>query len=269
MLLGVGFTSMGQDLNSYKYVLVPSKFDFLKESNQYQMNELAVFLFEKYGFKTYMANGEKPTDWAQESCNTLYADIIEGGGLFVTTLKVELKDCKNHLLFTSEEGNSKEKDFKKAYQEALRNAFKSIDKINYTYFENKQNKATSSLIQDTGVPSAEKDIEEIVIPAIPQKSEMKMDVVQPAVSTITNRKVYTNGNLEFYIVSSDYGFNLFKTQMEAPFAKLINTSREEYFIYSTISSNGIAFFDSSGNLNIEILNSKDNSTSIKTYKLQN
>ena len=38
------------NLNDYKYIIVPNKFDFLKEKDQYQLNSLAAFLFNKYGF---------------------------------------------------------------------------------------------------------------------------------------------------------------------------------------------------------------------------
>ena len=43
------------NLNDYKYVIVPNKFDFLKENDQYQLNSLAAFLFEKYGFRLKFA----------------------------------------------------------------------------------------------------------------------------------------------------------------------------------------------------------------------
>ena len=46
------------NLNDYKYVIVPKKYDFLKEADQYQINSLSKFLFNKYGFQTLM-EGEK------------------------------------------------------------------------------------------------------------------------------------------------------------------------------------------------------------------
>ena len=38
------------NLNQYKYVIVPKKYEFLKEANQYQMNALTKFLFENRVF---------------------------------------------------------------------------------------------------------------------------------------------------------------------------------------------------------------------------
>ena len=38
------------DLNQYKYVAVPDRFDFLKTSDQYQLSSLTQFLLTKKGF---------------------------------------------------------------------------------------------------------------------------------------------------------------------------------------------------------------------------
>ena len=54
LVLAMSNSSTGQSLNDYKYVIVPGKFDFLKESDKYQLNSLTKFLFEKYGFEAYL-----------------------------------------------------------------------------------------------------------------------------------------------------------------------------------------------------------------------
>jgi bisphosphoglycerate-dependent phosphoglycerate mutase len=82
-------------------------------------------------------------------------------------------------------------------------------------------------------------------------------------------KVYVSGNVEFYILNTDFGYQLFQSQMEEPFAKLVKTGSENHFIYSTIQGQGIAYFDKDGNLTVEILNARDNSTSTKTYSIKN
>jgi len=267
LFIGVCFTGVGQNLNSYKYVVIPEKFDFLKESNQYQMNELAKFLFEKYGFSAFMASELKPSDISMDPCNTLYADVKDDSGLLQTKLQVLLKDCRNNIVFTSEEGKSREKDFKKAYQEALRAAFKYVQTINYTYSENTEKQVESIPVVNTPKPSVEKEVEEVIVSAIPKELSKKPEAV--SVKAPINRTEFTSGSLEFYLIKTDFGFQLFQSQMEEPFAKLIKTNSEGYFIYSTISINGIAFFDASGNLNVEVLAVDGNSTSTKIYKLKN
>ncbi|CAM4182503.1 hypothetical protein [Gillisia hiemivivida] len=274
LLIGFCFTSVGQNLNSYKYVSVPEKFDFLKESNEYQMNELTKFLFEKYGFTAILENEEVPSDFSKQDCNILYADLIDNSGLFKTSLQISLKDCKNKQIFLSEEGSSREKEYKKAYQEALRDAFSSFETVNYSYDQNsvtgesvvaskQEEKENEKPVQENTKPKPE-----VILTAIPQVSK-EASTIEKSASANKNEKVYVSGNVEFYILNTDFGYQLFQSQMEEPFAKLVKTGSENHFIYSTIQGQGIAYFDKDGNLNVEILNALDNSTSIKTYNIKN
>ncbi len=272
LLVGICFTTIGQNLNSYKYVVVPEQYDFLKESNQYQLNELTKFLFEKYGFNAILVTDEKPLDWAQESCNSLYTDIKEDSRLFVTKLQLVLKDCRNQVLFTSEEGSSREKDYKKAYQEALRNAFKSIDAVDYKYEKNSEKAIKEISVQQKQKntdPVIEKEqetkVEEVIISAIPRETEK----VAKGLDSKSNKKDFVSGEMEFYLLSTDFGFQLYQNKMQEPFAKLIKTQSPNNFIYSTIQNQGIAYFDKNGNLIVEIINIQDNSTSIKIYESKN
>ncbi|MFB9056417.1 hypothetical protein ACFFU9_06625 [Mariniflexile ostreae] len=121
------------ELDHYKYVIVAKKFEFLKEPNQYRLNELAQFLFDKYGFETFIEGEDYPEDLLRNRCLALKADVLKDSGMFKTKLKVEMKDCNDRLVYTSEEGESREKEYSKAYSEALRNAFNSIEALHYSY----------------------------------------------------------------------------------------------------------------------------------------
>lgn len=268
LIIGICFTSLGQNLNSYKYVVVPEKFDFLKEANQYQMNELTKFLFEKYDFKAVMTNEERPADFSMQPCNALFADVIQESGFLQTKLKVVLKDCRNLVVFTSEEGKSKEKDFKKAYQESLRDAFKAVAALSYQYEKNHLNFV---VINETETPkntknlvTPEKERGEVLVSAIPKKQQNTAENL----NLTTGEKSYFSGDLEVYLLSTDFGFQIFQKEMEEPFAKLVKTKNSGYFIYSTFQNNGIAYFDENENLNIEIISKDGNSTSLKTYQVR-
>ena len=121
------------NLNSYKYVIVPNKFDFLKNKDQYQLNSLTQFLFNKYGLEALMEGEAYPEDLAKNRCLAVRSDVINESSMFKTKLGVELKDCSDQLVYTSELGESREKDYAKAYMQALRAAFKSIEALNYNY----------------------------------------------------------------------------------------------------------------------------------------
>ena len=47
-----------KSINNYKYVIVPSKFDFVKGKDKYQTSSLTKFLFNKYGFTAFLDDEE-------------------------------------------------------------------------------------------------------------------------------------------------------------------------------------------------------------------
>ena len=102
-------------------VVVPNKFAFLKSDNEYQLNILTKFLIEKQGFKAYMEN-EVPAELLNTPCNLLKADVKNESNMMTSKLRLVLTDCANKEVFSSEVGKSREKEYKKSYQEALRNA---------------------------------------------------------------------------------------------------------------------------------------------------
>ncbi|KJD37288.1 hypothetical protein PW52_01130 [Tamlana sedimentorum] len=131
LLCSAGFAQ--KNLNNYKYVIVQNKYDFLKEADQYQLNSLTKFLFEKYGFEAVLEGENFPEEMAFNRCLALSSDVIKDSGMFKTKLSVQLKDCNGALVFTSQLGESREKEYKVAYHEALRDAFKSIELLNHKY----------------------------------------------------------------------------------------------------------------------------------------
>ena len=102
-------------------VVVPNTFAFLKSDNEYQLNILTKFLIEKQGFKAYMEN-EVPAELLNTPCNLLKADVKNESNMMTSKLRLVLTDCTNKEVFSSEVGKSREKEYKKSYQEALRNA---------------------------------------------------------------------------------------------------------------------------------------------------
>lgn len=133
LLLLVASVNFAQDLNQYKYVLVPAKFSFLKEKNQYNLNLLSKMYMQQFGFETYFDNDDAPNDFFENNCNKIYFDVLEDNNMFATKLTVVLKDCKGKVLFTSKEGVNKEKEYKVSYNLALREALNSMKSIQYKY----------------------------------------------------------------------------------------------------------------------------------------
>lgn len=111
-----------QSMNDYSFVQVPDTFSFLYGADQHQLNSLTKFLFNKHGFNAYFSE-ELPN---VRKCDGLYAEVEGTPGFIYTKITVVVKDCKGNELFRSAEGRSKEKEYKRAYHEALRSAFTSI-----------------------------------------------------------------------------------------------------------------------------------------------
>lgn len=127
-----------QNVNNYKYVIVPVRFDFAKKTDQYQTSSLTKFLFNKYGFTTFLSNEKLPDDLAKNRCKALTGRVKDLSGVFKTKVSIELTDCYNKVVFLSKEGKTKSKDYKKGYHEAIRNAFKSIQSLKYKYDSSKE-----------------------------------------------------------------------------------------------------------------------------------
>ena len=118
------------NLDQYKYVSVPNRFDFIKSSDQFQISSLAKFLLTKNKF-TVLENLEKyPADLAANQCLLLNLNVEQIKGFLKTKLEVQFLNCKNQVVFKSDIGMSREKDFKTAYHQALRAAFSSVSEAN-------------------------------------------------------------------------------------------------------------------------------------------
>jgi len=162
-LFFITLSSAQNSLNDYKYVIVPNQFDFQREADQYRLNSLSKFLFEKNGFIALKEGDALPKELVENGCLSLNADVLKGNGMFKTKLRIELKNCRGEVVYTSDEGISRKKKYMVAYNEALRGAFKSFSFMDYKY--NPSNKSNASTIANAN------DKEKEVIRAL--KEEIK------------------------------------------------------------------------------------------------
>lgn len=140
-LLIAFFSFLGFGQNSNIYVMLPNQFEFQKKANDFQLNSLTKFLLEKENFKVFLEN-ETPEEIIKNPCNSLKANVLNTSGMFITKLQLILTDCKGKQVFASEIGKSREKEFKKAYQEALRDAFSAGNKLANFKQNHKQDAST-------------------------------------------------------------------------------------------------------------------------------
>ena len=149
LISAIGFS---QSINDYKAVIVPLKYDFTKTENQYRLSTMTKSNLLKAGFPAFYTNEEIPAEYG-DRCQLLYIDVKKDSGFLVTKLYVEFKNCYGKVVYTSEIGKSKEKDYETAYKESLDLAFVSISKLHYRYSGNAVTSSSKIPHSTTVVPS--------------------------------------------------------------------------------------------------------------------
>ncbi len=131
LLLGVMSASYSQ-LNSYKYIIVPKKFDIFNEENLHHTSTLVKFLFQEEGFNV-VYDDALPEDVADKRCLGAVVDLEKESTLLTTRLTIVIKDCAGTEVYRAVQGSSREKEFRKAYHEAIRASFVSFSSMDYKY----------------------------------------------------------------------------------------------------------------------------------------
>ncbi|MEZ4858245.1 MAG: hypothetical protein R2781_05485 [Flavobacteriaceae bacterium] len=112
-----------EKLSSYSFIVVPKKFDFQFGEDEYQLNSLLKFLFNKHGFHAYF-DDELPD---VKRCDGLRAEVMGDPGFVWCKVIISIIDCEGNVLYKSHEGKSKLKEYSKMYNDAMRKAFESIE----------------------------------------------------------------------------------------------------------------------------------------------
>lgn len=207
-----------KSINNYKYVIVPNQFNFFKTPDKYQTSSLTKFLFNKHGFKAFLSNEQLPDDLSNNRCLALKVNVKNNSGMFTTKNIIELQDCNDKVVFVSQEGRSREKQYKESYHEAIRNAFKSIEKLNYSYTPLEK----------------EKVLEKSVPVVVTTTKVIKEEMVNTTVSKDSEKVLYAQ--------EIKNGFQLVNTKPEVVF-QILKTSIKDVFVIK--DKNGILYKEGS------------------------
>ncbi|MEH6536446.1 MAG: hypothetical protein V7719_08650 [Psychroserpens sp.] len=210
-----------EKINNYKYIVVPNQYDFQKTQDQYQLNSLTKFLFNKYGYTAYLENDDFPNDLGANNCLALKAitRVIKGGFL-VSKIQIDLVDCKNRVVASSQVGKSKEKNRKKAYQETVRAAFITYQFFDYKYNGNAIKTEENTVVEIPEVKEAkeeEEEEEEKVIETINSSEEKVEESVKQELVGIVEAKaeIVTSAADNKYLLYAqpiDNGFQIVDTE---------------------------------------------------------
>ena len=218
-------------VNNYKFIVVPDRFDFLKQKDEYKTSSLTKFLLKKNGFTVFLNSEQYPKDLIDNACSGLKALVLDKSSMFKIKVIIELRDCSNRLLYTSKEGVSKLKEFKKGFQEAIRNAHASMIDVVFEPF----------LLEPIG-----KDKKEIVIVNPVLVKEVKEIKLEVELSVITNieeaAQVSPTNNIALdstlYAQPKENGFQLINLKPQVVFV-ILNTGAKD--IYVIKDKNGLLY----------------------------
>lgn len=217
-ILFISALGMAQSgLNDYNMAIIPSKFSFQKEDNQYRINSTIKSFLKQKGFEVYLSNDALPEGFMDYNCNKVFVNAVEDNSMFKTAIKVEFKDCKGVVLFTTDFGETREKEYAKAYNEALLLSLKSFEKAKYkysgkTYYdEEAQEKLKSKDIVDVSVGTIKSEKSEMsikVINSITQKELVlyktsKQDVFLCNQNGKSGVVLYKGGSWYFEFIEND------------------------------------------------------------------
>ena len=190
-LFGISQFGFSQQNTDYQYIIIPKQFSFQKEVNQFNLNILSKFLLEKNNFKCVW-DDKIPEN--SNSCDGLRFNIINNSNLLKTKLIATLTACKGNVVYTSQEGKSGEKDFKKGYSEALRKALANTNSIS-------MKKITPDKKEDNATYTPDNPIDNIKI------QESNLNITKLTLKEIENKIILINENNEEV-------FSLQKTSLE-------------------------------------------------------
>ena len=226
--LGSSTISFGQ-LNNYKYVVVPTRFQVFNEDNKFRTSTFIKYLFNSEGFSAVYGDN-LPEDLLKNRCLGVNVQLIDDSSLFVTKTQIRLTYCNGFLVLMSQEGRSKIKDYEQAYREAISESFGSFRGLNYSYkpAEQKVNATESVTI------SFKNDVKSL-------ESESQAKTNKEAIETRAAAAIQSSPALEvLYAQPINGGYQLVDTKPQVVYL-LKSTSRPDVFLVNKDGKNGVVF----------------------------
>ena len=231
------FTGFSQKerLSNYRYIVVPKKFDFQFQEDQYQLNSLLKFLFNKNGFHAYF--DEELPDFSR--CDGLRAEVTGTPGFIWCNVQISIKDCDGNIVFVSEEGKSKLKEYSKMYNEALRRAFESIEVL---FVQQKEERLLTDFSEE-----ASKNEENVQ-----NENSLKDDPLHLPIAKYNN---YSKGGNSYLLRKSQEGYSLYEestsAESELKYEGKIFLVEGVVFFEDSDKNRFLASFDAEGNFTIQ------------------
>ena len=244
-VFAASMTMRGQ-LNEYKYIIVPKKFETFKKENQYLTSTMVKYLFTQKGFIP-VYDDALPEDLTNNRCLGLLANIIDDSSFFSTNVTVTLKDCQSIEVFRTVEGKTKIKEFTAAYKDALEKAFVSFDGMNYAYTPKKSEEKvadtqTITVSYKDDVKKLEEKTQTAVVKQEATLENQSYESVEPEPSTFTKAEEKTESmpitSSLLYAQPTENGYQLVDSTPKVVM-KLMSTSVDNVFLTDYEGNSGV------------------------------
>jgi len=256
----IGYSTFAQsNLDDYKYIIVPKKFDAFKNINKHQTSTLMKYLFTNKGFIT-VYDDQLPEDLKFNRCLGVTADLQDDSSMFSTKTTINLTDCNNNIVFSTVQGISKEKQYKEAYNEAIREAMRSFNGINYTYTVKKEENDAVTVNFKDDVRKLDQSKADIVMQA---EKAMEETIVKKEPAIISKETEKT----QYYKDNTPVESNIKKTETEKPSFKSLEAKKTNIkdMWYAQATNTGYQLVDSSPKVRMNLMKSStDNVFMAKT-----
>lgn len=241
-LVLIGYTGVGQvDLNAYKYIIIPKTLGEFEKQNQYLTSTLLKHEFVQKGF-TAVYDGALPNDLLLDRCLGLTAFLKDDSSTFRTKISIVLKDCQGQEVYGTPQGSSREKEYSKAYKEAIQKAMVSFTNSDYSYSEKDDVAEPITLSFKNDVKSLDLDS----LSSGMNSSKNKSKVIRQT-STLANQSFKS-----MEPVASDIKQGAAKKAFETTLDPGITNDE---LLYAQPITNGYQLLDSSSNVTMKLLNS--------------
>lgn len=236
-----------EDLNNYKYIIVPKQFDAFKEVNQYQTSTLVKYILENQGFNVFY-DDDLPIELSANRCLGLLTVLVNGSNMFTTKTAIAFKDCNSKIVYTTAEGTSKIKEYKGAYNEAIKETFNSLNNFKYKYAEQSSEPVVVSFKNDVKniAPKVQETVieEDRVVEVVANASAKKNEVtaVKP---TVIASKILNTPEQVFYAQSIENGYQLVDSTPKIVM-KMFSTSKPNMYLAEDSTKNSGMVYTENG-----------------------
>ena len=258
VLFGLIQNNAQEDLSSYKYVIVPTKFNSFKKENQYQTSTLVKFNLVNRGFNAVYANA-LPQDLNADRCMAVTAFLVDESNMFTTKAHVSFQDCNSVEVYRTATVSSKIKEFKAAYKAVIEKSLQSLDGFTYSY---KPAKEETPIVVSFGddvktlepepvsTTEVEEEVKEMPVPpAVPENKSKVEESAEPmiqekeeVVQEIVPVMPAANDSSLWYAQEIPNGFQLVDSSPKVRL-RIYQTQKEGVFLAKGEAYEGVVYED--------------------------